>query len=547
MKKTKTSSPECVLIGTYDPPLDMYADMLKRYGKRSEAYRDLQFSFINYGEKKLDYMDILNYSYTDKFASDPPFKAGDIPALAAVYLANYLRRRGVSADYINLFQYEKEQLKEFLGMNPLCVAITTTFYVMNFEVIEIVNFIREHNKTVKIVIGGPLIANHDFSYKGDALLKTLEKIGADIYVVESQGEATLLHLMESLRGNRPIESVPNIIYKDENNALVRGFKMHENNDLDENYINWSLFNDYELGKTLQTRTARSCAFKCSFCSYPARAGALTLASVDTVKKELDSIREIGNVKNVVFIDDTFNVPLPRFKEMCRMIIREGYNFDWYSYFRCSNADEEAIELMAKSGCKGVFLGIESGSPSILKTMNKAANISQYNRGIGLLKKYGIITFGSFIIGFPGETKETIKETLDFINEAAPDYYRLAMWFCKNTAPILAEKDLYGIKGDGFKWKHNTMSSMEAIDHIEQLYLGITNSIWMPQRSFDFWHIPYLLGKGFTKEDFNKFMVQANKLLRMEIEDIDGEEKIMKQEVYMNELREVVNNVTLSAS
>ncbi len=82
----------------------------------------------------------------------------------------------------------------------------------------------------------------------------------------------------------------------------------------------------------------------------------------------------------MFIDDTFNVPLPRFKDLGRLMIQEQYNFNWFSYFRCSNSDEEAFDLMAKSGCKGVFLGIESGSPSILKNMNKAATIERYAEG-----------------------------------------------------------------------------------------------------------------------------------------------------------------------
>ena len=79
--------------------------------------------------------------------------------------------------------------------------------------------------------------------------------------------------------------------------------------------------------------------------------------------------------------------------------------------------------MAQSGCKGVFLGIESGSPHILKLMTKAATIEKYADGMKLLRQYDILTFGSFIVGFPGETSETVKETADFIKENKPDYWR----------------------------------------------------------------------------------------------------------------------------
>ena len=265
-----------------------------------------------------------------------------------------------------------------------------------------------------------------------------------------------------------MSDVPNIAYN-ENGMLHRTATRAENNSLDTNYINWQSFPDEELGTTLQTRTARSCAFKCSFCNYPARAGALSLTSLDVLEQEFDSMRALGNVENLVFIDDTFNVPFPRFKDICRLMIKNNYAFNWFSYFRCSNSDEEAIELMARSGCKGVFLGIESGSPEILTNMNKAATIEKYHKGIELLRKYGIMTFGSFIVGFPGETSQTVQETIDFINEAKPDYFRAQMWYCEPGTPIQNQRSKYQIEGDGFVWTHSTMDSLEAMDHIDRLF------------------------------------------------------------------------------
>src|SRR5205823_8128013 len=262
----------------------------------------------------------------------------------------------------------------------------------------------------------------------------LDDMGADIYVNEGQGEATLAQIVQTLRDGGDLGRIPNIIYRD-GNRLRMTPSVPENNSLDENYIDWRNFAGEQLGYTIQTRTARSCAFNCSFCNYPTRAGKLTLASLDTIEKELDSIRQLGQVRNVVFIDDTFNVPLPRFKDLCRLMIRNDYNFNWFSYFRCSNSDEEAIELMAKSGCKGVFLGIESGSPAILTNMNKAATIEKYERGIKLLHEHGILTFASFIVGLPGETDETVAETVAFIRATKPSYYRAQMWYCEPGTPI----------------------------------------------------------------------------------------------------------------
>ena len=539
---------DCVVIGYNDLPFDRYESMLRRYGENSGAYRDLKFSFVDLEGKKLNYVGLLNEAWSEghgdrrQINGTQQFESGEIPNLAAVYLSWFLRRRGLEAKYINLFQSEKEQLRDYLAEDPYCVAITTTFYVLNYPVKEMVEFIRSHNSKVKIVVGGPLIANHLRNHSGEELSMLLQDMGADYYVVDSQGEATLARIVQCLRSKGDIKTVPNLIHFPDG-EIERTKLLPENNSLDENYIDWRSFSDENLGRTIQTRTARSCAFSCSFCNYPERAGKLTLANIDTFEKELDSIRELGNVENLVFIDDTFNVPLERFKEMCRLMIRKDYGFNWFSYFRCSNSDEEAIELMARSGCKGVFLGIESGSPTILKNMNKAATIEKYVKGMRLLHERGVLTFGSFIVGFPGETAETIAETVSFIRETKPTYYRAQMWYCEPGTPVDRQREKYSITGQGFVWGHATMNSSEAMDHIDRMFLSIDESTWLPQWSFDFWIIPYLLGKGISLDQFKKFMTAANNVLKLEIASVPDSEKIASLRRHKQEMIEALQTDT----
>jgi p-methyltransferase len=513
---------DCVTIGYNDPPFAEYERLIRRYGEDSEAYRDLKFSFVEVDGRKLNYVDLLNL-VARSAGHAATFASGEIPNLAAVYLTNFLRRRGLSSEYVNLYQLEKDRLGALLDADPLCVAITTTFYVVNFPVTEMVEFIRARNDRVKVVVGGPLVGNHARNYRDDDLQAALRDIGADFYILESQGEQTLAELVRALGAGGDVRRVANLYHREDGRYAFTG-AVPENNDLDENYIDWRALGSDDLGPTLQTRTARSCAFKCAFCNYPTRAGALTLASLDTMEKEFDSMAERGNVGNVVFIDDTFNVPLPRFKDICRLLIRKRYGFKWFSYFRCSNSDQEAVDLMAESGCAGVFLGIESGSPTILKNMAKAAKIEQYTRGIEMLHRHGIVTFGSFIIGFPGETEETVQETIDFINETKVDYYRAQMWYNEAGTPIHDQRDRFNIMGDGFVWSHASMDSLEAMEHIERLFLRVTCSEWLPQWSFDFWIIPYLMGKGLSRERFGEFMRHANQLLRLEIAAVEPREK-----------------------
>ena len=537
---------DCVVIGYNEVPFAQYERFLRKFGEDSEAYRDLKFSFVEVEGKKLDYVGLMNHAYSLSAAggaSVEAFKSGDIPNLAAAYLTSFLRRAGLEAQYVNLFQYEQEKLIEYLARDLLCVAITTTFYVVNMPVIEMVEFIRKHNPQVKIVVGGPLIANHVRNYHGPDLKAALDDLKADIYVIEGQGEQTLADIVGCLKQGGDLSSVPNIAYI-EGGAVIRTKVVPENNSLDKNAINWREFPGEDLGHTIQTRTARSCAFKCSFCNYPTRAGALTLASLDAIRGELDSLRDLS-VKNVVFIDDTFNVPLPRFKDICRMMIEKDYGFNWFSYFRCSNSDEEAFDLMARSGCKGVFLGIESGSPTILKNMNKAATIEKYAKGMEMLHARDIMTFGSFIVGFPGETEETVNETIDFIRATKPDYYRTQMWYCEPGTPIQNQRETYRIEGEGFVWSHNTMDSLEAMDHIDRMFLSIDDSTWLPQWSFDFWIIPYLLGKGISFKRFKEFMAPAHKLLALNIAFVPEHQKQRLQEKYVGSMVEAFKGLPSS--
>ncbi len=520
---------DCVVIGYNETPFEQYEGLLRQYGPDTEAYRDLKMSFVDVGGRKLTFTGLMNLAFNRAHSRpagddevDGPFKSGDIPNLAAAYLTHYLRRRGFAAEAVNLFQEEKGRLAELLAEKPLAVAITTTFYVINFPVLEMVRFIRDQAPEVKIVVGGPLVANHARNYPPEDLATALDDLGADLYVHESQGESTLANILAALRDGDDVSKVPNLIYKGDDGRYHRTEHVPEVNDLNAEAIDWRRLADLDLGPTLQTRTARSCAFSCAFCNYPTRAGRLTLAGVDAIARELDSMKELG-ATNVVFIDDTFNVPLPRFKDICRLMIERDYGFNWYSYFRCSNSDDEAIDLMARSGCKGVFLGIESGSPRILKNMAKAATIEKYANGIHRLRERGILTFGSFILGFPGETRETVEETAAFLRDNPMDYYRAQLWYNEPGTPIHDLSEKYGIQGEGFVWSHATMDSLEAMEHIERLFLTLDGPTWLPQWSFDFWILPYFEGKGIKLPQLREQMRLAHKALALEVADLSREE------------------------
>lgn len=533
MSRDVNGAMDCLLIGYNEPDFNQYEAVLRSMGQHSGAYKDLNLNFVELENKKYPPVGLLNEVRKRVTGKESHLNCAEPLSLAVAYLSSYLEKRGLRTDYINVFQSEKDKLASYLKQDVKTVAITTTFYVSPMPLIEIITFIKKHNTKAKIIIGGPFVANQFASNDEITLEFLLHSIGGDVYVNSSQGEYALYRIVDAYLHNKSFDDIDNIAYK-KGKGFVITSSSFEDNDLDENMIDWSMFDSSRLGSTVQLRTARGCAYSCSFCGYPIRAGKYTYTRIETVEKELNYIKSLGTVKNLAFIDDTFNVPLDRFKELLRMMIRNQYNFNWFSYLRCQHMDEETVQLMKESGCKGVFLGIESGSPQILENMNKHATVDKYREGIRLLNEAGILSFASFIVGFPGETDKTVQQTIDFIEETKPTFYRVQMWYCDPVTPIFQRQDQFKITGQSFEWSHATMNSKQASEWIDKIFLTVQHSIWLAQYNFDFWILPNLLGHGMSVENFTEFVNVFNALLR---EKFNGPMNMSEKTALMKRLNE----------
>lgn len=102
------------------------------------------------------------------------------------------------------------------------------------------------------------------------------------------------------------------------------------------------------------------------------------------------------------------------------MISEKLNFEWYCLSRAEGLADKTIEKMAKAGCKSVNCGVESADPHVLKNMDKRININKAKEQFETYHQNGIMAFGSFIVGFPGETSDSLKRTIDFINTSKFD-------------------------------------------------------------------------------------------------------------------------------
>ena len=496
---------DCLIIGPYEMEFAQHERILSALGKDNPVYKNTNLRFIKKENKAYSAFEFFKLSVFQQ-KPDANEKTFEMFSNAIAYLGTYLINRGYSFDYINSFPIQKEELAEKLqNSDVLSIALVTTTYGNPIPIKKLISFIRKYNTDAKIIVGGPYINGEIRNNTEIDAHSILKSIGADIYVNSTQGEESLTKVLRALKENASLNKVPNLFFKHEN-SFIKTEVLNENNDLGENLIQWELFKD-NLPNQVFSRLSISCPFKCSFCDFPQRMGDYKYLDIKDVEKELDSIERTGKVKSVSFVDDTINVPVPRFKEILRMMIRKKYSFKWHCLFRCQFADEEMVKLMAESGCESVHLGIESGSEQILLNMNKKATLEQFSKGVQLLNKYNIITYASFIIGFPGETKQTVNETIKFIEDSNFTFYILHPWYCSPMTPIWKEKEKYELSGDwAFNWKHKTMHSGEAVNYVEEIITKIKNSIHSPLHLQE---IMILLHNGLSIDQIKDHLINFN--------------------------------------
>ncbi|MBN2071481.1 MAG: radical SAM protein [Candidatus Krumholzibacteriota bacterium] len=162
---------------------------------------------------------------------------------------------------------------------------------------------------------------------------------------------------------------------------------------------------------LPYQTQRGCSNSCAFCTHP-----LTqkheLKSINKIASDLAEIKALTGARRFFFSDSSINCTSDYLLKLCYNIKELG--LQWGAFTRISGLDDEVIREMALAGCCFVFLGIESGSNPVLRRMNKRIKAEDSERVLRTCSRYGIATFASFIVGFPGERDSDLKETLDFI-------------------------------------------------------------------------------------------------------------------------------------
>ena len=164
---------------------------------------------------------------------------------------------------------------------------------------------------------------------------------------------------------------------------------------------------------MPVQSRRGCPMDCSYCSTTTIEGRIIRKrSPELVVASIRSHAEAG-FKRFYFTDNTFNIPLSYAKEICRELIARKLGIYWRCIFYPGKTDKALVKEMAGAGCREVALGFESGSKQILLGMNKRFNPEDVRRTSDMLALHGIRRMGFLLLGWPGETKESVEESLAF--------------------------------------------------------------------------------------------------------------------------------------
>jgi len=175
--------------------------------------------------------------------------------------------------------------------------------------------------------------------------------------------------------------------------------------------------------------SRGCPFRCTFCLWvPVMFNnKVRFRSAGKVVDEILELQRRYGAREVFFHDDTVNITVRRVEELCREILDRGVKIGWIANFRADQTTPELFRLMKKAGCTKILLGVESGSQKLLdEAIDKEITLQEVEDTIRWAKEAGIRVHCTYSLGAPGETRETMKETLDFIKKTEPDDIQVSL-------------------------------------------------------------------------------------------------------------------------
>ncbi|MDD3345578.1 MAG: radical SAM protein, partial [Candidatus Omnitrophica bacterium] len=344
---------------------------------------------------------------------------GVLPPLGVAYLASALLEGGHNVD-ISDIPASDLSLEDFRRLirhkKSRIYGISSTLFGFQ-DVINFSEAIKGEVPGALIVLGGLCTV-----LPAEDILKNIPAV--DI-VIPGEGEEPLRQLCEIISCDGDLKEAKGIFFRGGGgdfcySGKTQGqkrdyFPAYSLLDMKKYYLHPPFGVSFPVASM---ETSRGCPFGCRFCclskSYRPR-------EIERVIEEMVYLKQNYGVNEIYFVDHTFTISAERISALCRAIIKRGIKIVWSCKTRIDLVSGDLLRRMRKAGCYMISYGVESGSEKILKNLNKGISVKDIENTMSLTRKYGIRSVAYMIVGSPGETRETIKESLALIKRIKPDY------------------------------------------------------------------------------------------------------------------------------
>jgi len=344
-----------------------------------------------------------------------------MPGLGILYIAALMRKEGLAVGILDAEGRGlglEATIQAIVDENPEIVGITTTTLSI-ISAVTVAREIKNRIPGVYVFLGGPHVT---------ALpMETLESFPQIDGCVLGDGEMSFLKIVQNIRdGLEAGREVSGLVWRKGSEILTISKKGHLE-DLDKlPFPAWDLltgfpriyrppFHSYHRLPVANIITTRGCPHVCSFCDRSVFGRTVYSHSIEYVVEMIDYLIKDFGINEISIKDDMFITSFERVIEFCHRLREKKFNVTWSCNARVNYVNEEILREMKNAGCWMISYGIESGSPKILKKMMKGITRRQITRALELTRKNGIVSKGFFILGVPGESIDTMEETLNFLN------------------------------------------------------------------------------------------------------------------------------------
>jgi anaerobic magnesium-protoporphyrin IX monomethyl ester cyclase len=359
-------------------------------------------------------------------ANSPWGAANKIPPLGLAYVAAFLEKGGFEVNILDNYLLNKpiEDVKlEVNRLNPTIVGINCTSNTYK-RCVETAKAVKEVLPSCKVVVGGP----HP-SFMPESMLQHPE---ID-YVVNGEGEQAMLALANNIakgEDHSALSAIPGIAYRHEGQIVKTAQSFIK--ELDQipyparHLLPMHLYDReiYYLDvKPVDTMNIiRGCPYSCNWCNVKGIWGQTCRAfSPARVVEEIEYMAKNYGTKGIYFVGDNFTIQKKRTIQLCELIRKSKLDIEWACDTGVDQISRDLLKEMKSAGCRTIWFGVESGSPEILKKINRGITPEQVEHTIRLCKEEGVNTAVSFMLGIPGETAKDMQDTYKFAKKIDPTW------------------------------------------------------------------------------------------------------------------------------